>query len=72
MMDDLTAQERELIRVLRHTRSLTLVVHKNEAWRIVLTDEGAFRTKVGEGTEFASAWDNLNGSRWTGVTSGGA
>ena len=69
-MDDLTVQERELIRVLRHARSLTLVVHKNEGWH-VLTDEVAFRTKVGEGTEFASAWDNLNGSHWTGATSDG-
>ena len=71
-MDDLTAQERELILALRHLRSLTLVVHKNERWRIVLTDEDAFRTKVGEGAEFASAWDNLNGNRWTGATSGDA
>ena len=48
-MDDLTAQEREFILALRHLRSLKLVGHKNERRRIVLTDEDAFRTKVGGG-----------------------
>jgi hypothetical protein len=66
-MDDLTAQERQLILTLRQLRSFTVIIHKNARWRIVLTDEDACRTQVGEGVEFASAWDDLNGSRRTGA-----
>ena len=67
VMDDLTVQERQLLLTLRHLRSFTLIVHKNEQWRIVLTDEDACRTQVGEGAEFASAWKNLDGTRRTGA-----
>ena len=48
-MDDLTAQERELIMTFRRLRSFTAVVHRNEHWRIVLADQEAGRTDTGEG-----------------------
>ena len=72
VMDDLTAQERELILTLRHVRGFTLIVHKNDRWRIVLTDQDAYRTQLGEGAEFASAWDNLHGRRQTDAAADGA
>lgn len=62
-MDDLTAQERELIMMFRHLRSFTVVVHRNEGWRIVLADQEVGRTDTGEGDDFARAWDNLGKKR---------
>jgi len=62
-MDDLTAQERELIMTFRRLRSFTAVVHRNDQWRIVLADQEAGRTDTGEGEDFAKAWDRLSGSR---------
>ena len=56
-MDDLTAQERELIMTFRRLRSFTAVVHRNEHWRIVLADQD------GEGEDFGKAWDRLSGNR---------
>jgi hypothetical protein len=46
---DLTNQERQLILTLRHLQSFTVIVHRNEHWRIVLADHDADRTEVGEG-----------------------
>ncbi|MGC2203012.1 MAG: hypothetical protein WA633_23090 [Stellaceae bacterium] len=62
-MDDLTAQERELIMTMRHLRSFTVVVHRNDLWRIVLADQEAGKTETGEGEDFARAWDHLGGKR---------
>jgi hypothetical protein len=62
-MDDLTAQEGQLIMTLRHLRSFTVIVHRNEQWRIVLADHDADRTETGEGRDFGSAWDDLDGNR---------
>jgi len=65
VMDDLTAQEGELILALRLSRSFTLIVHKNEQWRIVLTDDrrlsdesrrgGGIRERLGQ-----PQWQPLN------------
>ena len=60
-MDDLTAQERELIMTFRHLRSLTVVIHRNARWRIVVSDDDAGRTNTGEGEDFGKAWDDLSG-----------
>jgi hypothetical protein len=54
-MDDLTAQERELIMTFRHLVSFTVIVHRNERWRIVLADQEAGRTQTGEGEDFGKA-----------------
>ena len=62
-MDDLTAQERELIMTLRHLRSFTVIFHRNARWRIVVSDDDAGRTNTGEGEDFGKAWDGLNGKR---------
>ena len=62
-MDDMTPQERELILTLRHLKSFSIIVHRNEQWRIVLADHDADRTEVGEGVDFASAWVVLSGQR---------
>jgi hypothetical protein len=61
-MDELTGQERELIMTLRHLRSFTVIVHRNEHWRIVVADQEAGRTETGEGEDFGKAWDDLRGS----------
>jgi hypothetical protein len=62
-MDELTGQERELIMTFRRMRSFTVVVHRNERWRIVLADDEADTTATGEGEDFAEAWDDLGGKR---------
>lgn len=62
-MDDVTPQEQELILTLRHLASFTIIVHRNERWRIVLADHNAGRTEVGEGVDFGSAWVELSGER---------
>ena len=62
-MNDLTVQERELILLLRLLRSFSVIVHRNERWRIVLADHDAGRTEVGEGFDFGSAWVELIGQR---------
>jgi len=62
-MDDLTAQERELIVTLRLLRSFTVIIHRNTQWRIVLSDEDAGRTNTSEGEDFGKAWDGLSGKR---------
>lgn len=59
-MDDLTIQERQLILMLRHLKSFTIIVHRNERWRIVLADHDAGRTEVGESIDFESAWVELS------------
>ena len=53
-MDDLTAQERHLIMTLRHLMSFTVIVHRNERWRIVLADQETCRIETGEGEDFGS------------------
>ena len=60
-MDDLAAQERELIMTLRHLRSFTVIIHLNAQWRIVVSDDDAGRTNTGEGEDFGRAWDDLRG-----------
>ena len=62
-MDDLTAQEQELILTLRYLKSFSVIVHRNEHWRIILADHDADRTEVGEGSDFESAWVELSGKR---------
>jgi hypothetical protein len=62
-MDDLTAQERQLILKLRYPGSFTMIIHRNEHWRIVLADPNADGIKIGEGSDFESAWDDLGGHR---------
>jgi hypothetical protein len=62
-MDDLTAQERELIMTFRRLSRFTVIVHRNARWRIVLADEEAGRTQNGEGEDFGKAWDSLGGKR---------
>jgi hypothetical protein len=62
-MDDLTAQERELIMTFRHLSCFTMIVHRNARWRIVLADQEAGRTETGEGEDFGKAWDSLGGKR---------
>ena len=62
-MDELTAQEQELILTLRYLRSFSLIVHRNEHWRIILADHDAGRTEVGEGLDFENAWVELSGKR---------
>jgi hypothetical protein len=62
-MGDLTAQEQELILTLRYLRSFSVIVHRNERWRIILADHDAGRTEVGEGLDFESAWVELSGKR---------
>ena len=62
-MDDVTPQERQLILTLRHLASFTIIVHRNEQWRIVLADHNADRTEVGEGADFGSAWVELSDAR---------
>jgi hypothetical protein len=42
-MNDLTAQERQLILTLRQLRNFTLIAHKNELWRML----SPTRTRVG-------------------------
>jgi hypothetical protein len=59
-MDDLTTQERDLILTLRHLKSFTIIVHRNERWRIVLAEHDAGRTEVGEGIDFESAWVEMS------------
>ena len=59
-MDDLTAQEREMIMTFRRLRSFTVVIHRNERWRIVVADEQASGTCTGEGEDFGRAWDGLS------------
>lgn len=61
-MNDLTAQERELIMTLQRLRSFTLIVHRNARWRIVLADQETGRTDTGEGEDFGKAWDHLSGA----------
>ena len=62
-MDDLTAQEQQLILKLRYPGSFTMIVHRNGHWRIVVADPNADGVKIGEGSDFDSAWDNLSGQR---------
>ena len=62
-MNDLTAQERQLILELRYPGSFTMIIHRNERWRLVIADANADGIKIGEGAEFESAWDNLGGRR---------
>ena len=62
-MDDLTAQERELIMTFRRLSRFTVIVHRNARWRIVLADEEAGRTENGEGEDFGKPWDSLGGKR---------
>ena len=62
-MDDLTAQEQELILTLRYLKSFSVIVHRNEGWRIILAEHDAGRTEVGEGLDFESAWVELSGKR---------
>jgi hypothetical protein len=62
-MDDLTAQEQQLILKLRYPGSFTMIVHRNERWRIVIADPNADGVKIGEGFDFDSAWDALGGQR---------
>jgi hypothetical protein len=62
-MDDLTAQERELVMTLRHLRNFTVIVHGNERWRVVVADQDGGRTRSGEGEDFGKAWDDLSGKR---------
>jgi hypothetical protein len=62
-MDDLTAQEREMIMTFRRLRSFTVIVHRNERWRIIVADEQASGTRTGEGEDFGTAWDSLNGNQ---------
>ena len=64
-MDDLTAQEQELILTLRYLRSFSVIVHRNGRWRIILADHDASRTEVGEGLDFESAWIELSVSAQT-------
>ena len=59
--DDLTAQEWQLILKLRYPGSFTMIVHRNERWRIVLADPNADGIQIGEGYDFESAWDDLGG-----------
>ena len=54
-MDDLTAQERELITTFRRLSRFTVIIHRNARWRIVLADEEAGRTQNGEGEDFGKA-----------------
>jgi hypothetical protein len=65
-MDELTTQERQLIMTLRRLGSFTVIVHRNERWRIVLADVDG-RTETGEGADFGSAWDDVSGNRQTGT-----
>jgi len=69
-MDDLTVQETQLVMTLRQLGSFTVVVHRNERWRIVLADHLG-RTETGEGEDFGSAWDDLS-SRQPGTVLDGA
>ncbi|HEY3619984.1 MAG TPA: hypothetical protein VGK96_24505 [Candidatus Sulfotelmatobacter sp.] len=62
-MDDLTAQEREMIMTFWHLGRFTVIVHRNVRWRIVLADEEAGRTENGEGEDFGKAWDSLGDER---------
>ena len=62
-MDDLTAQERELIMTFRHLGCFTVIVHRNECWRIVLANQEAGRIQTGEGEDFEKAWDSLGGEK---------
>ena len=62
-MDDLTAQEQELILTLRYLKSFSVIVHRNGRWRIILADHDANRTEVGEGLDFENAWVELSGKR---------
>jgi len=64
-MNDLTAQEQELILTLRYLRSFSVIVHRNGRWRIILADHDASRTEVGEGLDFESAWIELSVSAQT-------
>src|SRR5215472_18143851 len=54
-MDDLTAQEQELILTLRYLKSFSV--------SIILADHDANRTEVGEGLDFENAWVELSGKR---------
>jgi hypothetical protein len=54
-MDDLIAQERELIMTLRRLKSFTVIIHRNERWRIVVADEGVGRTSTGDREDFGKA-----------------
>jgi len=51
-MDDLTAQERELITMFRRLRSFSAIVHRNGRWRVVIADEEDGTTKAGDGDDF--------------------
>jgi hypothetical protein len=62
-MDDITVQEREMIMTFRRLRSFTVIVHRNEQWRIIVADEEASGTRTGEGEDFGRAWDRLSGDR---------
>lgn len=62
-MDDLTSQERALIMTFRRLRSFTVVVHRNDRWRIVLADEEAGTTNTGEGEDFGKAWEEVGRKR---------
>jgi hypothetical protein len=61
-MDDLTAQERQFIMTLRQLRTFTVIVHRNEQWRIVVADQETGRTDTGEGEDFGKAWEGLSGA----------
>jgi hypothetical protein len=69
-MVDLSEQELQLIMTLRHLMSFTVIVHRNEGWRVVLADDDIGRTETGEGDDFGSAWDDLSGNRLRGGASG--
>jgi hypothetical protein len=62
-MNDLTAQERQLILELRYPGSFTMIIHRNERWRIVIADANADGIKIGEGLDFEGAWDDLGARR---------
>jgi hypothetical protein len=71
MMDELTLQEQQLIMTMRHLSSFTVIIHRNEEWRIVLADHDVPRTETGEGSDFGGAWDHLSGNRLRGASSDG-
>jgi hypothetical protein len=48
---------------LTRLSSFTVIVHRDERWRIVLADEETDTTGAGEGEDFGRAWDDLRGKR---------
>ena len=60
---ELTAQERQLVEILRewdHLGVYRLTIERHGQWDVALKQQGTKRVVRGTGTTFAEAWDEMD------------